>query len=246
MISYIPHKFSYIFGLKIRWHSYFFLIGALVLFIYTLYEVKKKNLDKNEYLKIFLIMTIGWIVGARLLFYLTHSTSWSYFLNIININKGGLSSQGGLLALLLVYLYTKKRKINLRKYLDSFSPALLIGGMVARTGCLIRGDVYGIKTSVPWAFYYIEKGYARHPYAVYDMLVMLGAYLILMLHIKKKRLKDGLLFAYSLVMYFSGRFVIDFFRHYKYRYFGIAAYQVISALIVIFAILYIKNKKSYK
>ena len=112
---------------------------------------------------------------------------------------------------------------------DAFAIALPVGLAVGRVGCLLRGCCFGTPTSLPWAISYspgslaqglqVQRGLVGpgsaslpiHPVQVYEMLLLVG--LIVVLLLARRRLKEELsLFLLYAVLQSLVRFGIEFVR----------------------------------
>jgi len=116
------------------------------------------------------------MLGARALFVLLY---WPYYrlypIEILTLEGGGLSFQGGLLASGLAGLYIARRRgLNPWKVGDVMAPGLALALPIMRVGCLMNGCDSGIATTVPWGL--PIGGVVRHPIQLYEA----GANLLLL------------------------------------------------------------------
>jgi phosphatidylglycerol:prolipoprotein diacylglycerol transferase len=73
-------------------------------------------------------------------------------LRLVNFLEGGKGVFGAFLgAALFGSLYLLYRKQSVLAYADNAVPAVALGYAVARIGCFLNGDDFGIVSSVPWA-----------------------------------------------------------------------------------------------
>ena len=89
---------------------------------------------------VFWVMLSG-LLGARLFFILTN---WDLFaqepLEMIKIQNGGLSWQGGLILGSLAGMgYVKRKRLPLLQMLDLSAPYLALGQAIGRIGCFLNG-----------------------------------------------------------------------------------------------------------
>lgn len=159
---------------------------------------------------------VGGLIGARLAQVIFYMPEY-YIQNPIKIFyvwEGGLASHGGMAgAVAGLWLFC-------RKYPDyPFLLAVEIGvisfflfaGLV-RIGNLINGEIPGKPTLAPWAFIFHDY-IPRHPVVLYEAILyftMQGA-LLLLFHIVKDKL-PGIYLSSSMVVGFTGRFLIEFFK----------------------------------
>jgi phosphatidylglycerol:prolipoprotein diacylglycerol transferase len=95
---------------------------------------------------------IAGIGGARA-FYVLHY--WGRFkdnlASVFSIWDGGLEQLGGLLALVVIYLYIRFHKLPVRKYFDIIAIALMLALAIGRIGCFLSGCCFGKPALLPWA-----------------------------------------------------------------------------------------------
>jgi prolipoprotein diacylglyceryl transferase len=163
-------------------------------------------------------MILGTVIGARLGHCLFYSPGYylSNPLEILMVWKGGLASHGATIGILIaLYLYTKKKKENILWLLDRIVIVTAIGGASVRFGNLFNSEIIGKATDVPWAFIFTSvDDIPRHPAQLYESIAYIILFFILLfLYIKKwKQLNRGFLFGLFLILLFSSRFFIEFYK----------------------------------
>ncbi len=197
-------------GIHIPLFGFMIGLGILVGFYILNHEVKRKGLngDKTADLAIYTII-IGF-VGARLNYVIAFNPSYYIEnpLEIIMLQKGGLSIQGGLIAGVLFALwYVKRKNLPLGKTADAFAPAIILGQAIGRVGC----DVFGIAMSKPWFWGVQIEGQLLHPAQIYEAI--LNYLLFFILWQNRKYIKyNGQLFIYYLAGFSLNRFIVEFSR----------------------------------
>lgn len=221
-------------------------------------EFERKRLSAADATTITLFAVICGIAGSKL-FYLFEA--WSEFtadpLGTI-FSPGGLTFYGGLiLSIIVIWLYTKSKKVPFLVIADAASPALAVGYGVGRIGCHLAGDGdYGIPTSLPWGTNYAngtakphlvfsgtpyEKMFPEgfvpdntplHPTPVYEFLIMMLIFWILW-KFRKKDWSDGQLFMVYLILAGLERFFIEFLRLNARLLFNLSEAQLISVVMII-------------
>lgn len=94
---------------------------------------------------------------------------------------------------------------------DAWVPALTTGLLIGRMGCQLSGvwdQTYGNATLLPWAWDYGD-GIARHPTALYEILLVAGLYLLTR---QRWHHAPGARFAGFLLGYCVIRFAVDFLK----------------------------------
>jgi phosphatidylglycerol:prolipoprotein diacylglycerol transferase len=106
--------------------------------------------------------------------------------------------------------------------------ALLMG--LGRIGNFIDGQIVGSTTKMPWGVKFPDADGARHPVVIYDGIKNL-LLVPLLLAIRKRKPKPGVVLANFLLWYGLLRIPVDVFRKYPTRLFGIATGQSLNLLM---------------
>lgn len=206
-------------------------LGILAGLILATREAKRKKLDAEEIYNIGIISVVSGILGARLVFALENPGALDSFWDFFKVWEGGLAFHGGFFgALAFGFAYIKIKKLDFKKYLDTFAPSIAIGHAIGRIGCILTGLHIGKETTSPLGVYY--DGAVRHLTPLYEMVGLVVLFLFLM----KIRQKDGIekkggfLFVIYLTGYSALRFVVEFFRA-DPVYYGFTVAQYITAVL---------------
>lgn len=206
--------------ITIRWYGLFLTIGIIlsVLIYHKLFKEKNYSTDLVYDLSIWLV--IGGLIGARIghiLFY-----NLDYFLanptEIIMINHGGLASHGMTIGILItIWLYQKIKKIDIKKYFDLLVISIPFLATFIRLGNFFNSEIVGKPTTMPWGVYFpkFDSGemILRHPSQIYESLTALIIFVIIYLIYKKyKKLPQYFITNLFLLLYFSTRFLLEFFK----------------------------------
>lgn len=214
----------------IRWYGLFLALGVttVVAVLHRLYIQKK--FPKDFALDMSLWLIIGGLIGARLghaIFY-----NPNFFLHhpfeIFFINHGGLASHGMILGILMsLYIYTKKKKILFKDIIDILVIPLPLLATFIRFGNFFNSEIIGTITNVPWAvhFTYIDTAIVyRHPVQLYEALLGLFVFGISYVVYKRYKLQETnkeqmtrfkqpyAITALVIFLYFTGRFIAEFFK----------------------------------
>ncbi len=228
---------------EIRWYAIAILLAVIAAVLISVREGVRKGL-KREHIYGLLpwVMGVG-IVGARLFHVVDR---WADYRGnpalIFNIQQGGLAIWGAVIGgFIAVIIYARLNKINTWKLLDVLVPGLIVAQIIGRVGCIINGDAYGGAANLPWSFIYTNpnslipaylNGVPTQPYPLYEMLWN-AASLALLLRLRPRFNRDGMLFLGYLGLYSVGRFILTFVRQEKVWFWGLQEAQVLSILIVI-------------
>jgi phosphatidylglycerol---prolipoprotein diacylglyceryl transferase len=148
-----------------------FLLGSYILSL----ELKRKKLDPGMSSTITILAVVFGIGGAKILFLLEE---WKLFMRDpwgMAFSPGGLTWYGGfILAMLVVFLFIRSKKVPFLKIWDCLGVALILAYGVGRIGCHLSGDGdYGYPTTLPWGtiyaqgtakpMYQLEEYFQTHP-----------------------------------------------------------------------------------
>lgn len=222
-----------IFGIKLNVHLFLEYAAFFVGFRYYIY-LKKHTQDpitNNNRLSIIIGAVFGAFLGSRIVAFLENpvfSYGAEYFLLLLNAKTimGGLF--GGLLG-----VEAMKKLINETKSSgDLFTFPIILGIIVGRIGCFLAGVkefTYGIETS-SFLGMDLGDGVTRYPIALFEVVFLMILWGFLRHIHKKKILKNGLLFQYFMISYFSFRFMIEFLKPNTFLFFGLSSIQYLCIL----------------
>ncbi len=197
-------------GLSIE--TYFLYLSLLFTLIvpFIIYRAKKKNLNVNTALDLYLVVICLAFLGARLfyVFYQELDFYLKYPLEIFYFWKGGFVFYGGFLGGLLGgVLLLKKKNEDWLKWANFSAPILSLSYAFGRISCLLAGCCYGVKTDA-WYSVFLHGAY-RHPAQGYAFIFEFLVFLSLIL-LEKKKVKN--IFFIWLILHGFGRIIMEFFR----------------------------------
>ena len=218
-------------------------------------------MDNELFIDILLWGIPSGVIGGRLYYVIF---KWEYYSKnlgeIFAIRDGGLAIYGAIIfAVISIFIYTKKNKINTLKVFDIGAIGLLIGQAVGRWGNFFNQEAFGGNTSLLWGMTsekicaYLEmlknKGInvdptlPVHPTFLYESLWNLAGVIIFNYLIKRKKF-DGQIFFLYIIWYGFGRMLIEGLRTDSLYFLGFRISQIIGALSVILGtVLYILLRK---
>ena len=224
-----PVAFS-IGSLQVRWYGILLATGFILAYLALQKIFRKENLSQ-KLLDHFVIWTIVWtIVGLRLGHFLFYEPEYliAHPLQVLLpvdeqwhfIGYQGLASHGAAIAILiwLIY-YTWTRKMNFCWLLDRVAIAVPIAAAFVRLGNLMNHEIVGSIANVPWAFDFMlaedPAGTFRHPSQLYESLVYLTLFIILMIYyfkFAKGNVPPGRTSGIMITTIFASRFFIEFLK----------------------------------
>ncbi|MGH9670615.1 MAG: prolipoprotein diacylglyceryl transferase, partial [Terriglobales bacterium] len=172
-----------------------------------------------------ILAILSGIVGAKILFILQ---DWSYYaanprkiFSLATLQTGGIF-YGGLVAAIGVSLwYMRRHRFPLLKTFDVFAPGVALGHAIGRLGCFAAGCCYGKPTDLPWGVTFTSElahrltgttlGVPLHPTQIYESLVELTNFAVLM-WLFRRRTFDGQVIGAYLFLYGFARYFMEFLR----------------------------------
>jgi len=217
---------------------------------------KLRNLKSDDLLDLALWVVIAGIIGARL--YDVFIIDWAHFSQhldrILNIWQGGLAIHGAIIGgLIAVYTWCRYKKQNIWQWLDIITVALPLAQAIGRWGNYFNSELFGGPTNLPWGipiaenlrpFIYKSFEYFQ-PAFLYESLMNLCLFIILLVLFKKNHLKIGQSTGLYLIGYGIIRFIMEFIRmDVTALFMGIRVPQLASILLAVIglAIFKIKSK----
>ena len=179
-------------------------------------------------------------------------------MEIFAVWQGGLAIHGGIIgALIFIYWYCNKHKLNTIKILDFIVVGLIIAQAIGRWGNFFNGEAHGPQTTLSFLkdLYlpsFIIKGMLINgnyyiPTFFYESIWCLIGFIILIILRKQKFTKIGYLTSFYLVWYGICRFFIESFRTDSLMFFSFKIAQIVSLFMVISGIcLFIYSKRNEK
>jgi phosphatidylglycerol:prolipoprotein diacylglycerol transferase len=207
-------------------YTYGLLLAAAYLLglQFALIRAKSRGLIPNQVMDLGIWIIVSALVGAKLMLVVVERERFQWnFAELINLFRSAGVFYGGLIAAVAVALwYLWRHKMPVWTVTDVFAPAIALGHVVGRIGCLLAGCCFGRQTDVPWAITF-HNDFARqnvgtplgvplHPTQLYEAgaeLLILG---LLLATEKKGRPFPGRTFWSYMFLYGVSRFVIEIYR----------------------------------
>lgn len=247
-----------LFGFEVMWYGILIGFGIVLAFILAYKNAKKKGLNFDVLIDIFLVSFPCAIIGARAYYVIFE---WSNYkddlLSIFNIRQGGLAIHGGLIgAFLAAFIYTRIKKIKFLAYADLVAPSIILAQAVGRWGNFMNSEAHGDVVSKEFILkfpkfiqdgMYINGQYYNPTFlyeSIWDILVCIILVAILY---KVKKGYEGVVISSYMILYSIGRFFIEGLRTDSLMFLGLRMAQLISLAGIILGIIFIfilvkKNK----
>ncbi len=247
-------------------YNFFYILGIIfastVIFILS----RKEKLDSIEILNYLIFGAISGIAGAKIYglgivffsnpgFYLKEPSKL-----VKTLGEGGIF-YGGIIAItIFAFFYTRKFfRGSEWKVFDITVIGGALGHVFGRLGCFSAGCCYGVPTELPWGIKFPFHGGKPHPFSdifvhptqIYEAILNLLNFLILLLIWRKKQF-DGQILSLYLINYGIIRFAIEFLRNdggrgylieSSSKFLSLSIPQLISILLIITGIIILNVRK---
>ena len=205
-------------------HTYGLMTAIGIIAAYLLMErrAKQNNFTEKQQSKTFgliLFCLIFGYLGSKILYILTILPRLredpAVFLQSLS---GGWVVFGGLLGGMFgAWLFCHWQKLPVGKYFDLAFPAVALAQAFGRVGCFFAGCCYGVETDSAFSIVFQHSQYApNHVHLVPTQLISavldLALGLFLLWYDTNKEKNSGELAALYLILYSTGRFVLEFWR----------------------------------
>jgi phosphatidylglycerol:prolipoprotein diacylglycerol transferase len=214
-----PVAIENFFGRPIHWYGIIISIGVMLGIYLAMRNARYYGVDPEKIVDFALLAIPMAIIGARLYYVIF---AWEHYKNnlidIVKIWEGGLAIFGGVLAGILAGLiFSRWRKINFWLLADLCIPSMILGQAIGRWGNFFNQEAYGIEIiNKAWQWFpaavYIDANQAWHMATFFYESVWNFAVFFFLMYFRKKRKVNGELFLLYLILYSSGRFVIEGLR----------------------------------
>jgi phosphatidylglycerol:prolipoprotein diacylglycerol transferase len=184
---------------------------------------RSSGLDPDIVIDFAVLVILTSVAGARAAYVMVR---WDYFsgdpMAVFRVWEGGLALYGGIIVGVVVGLaFLARRGIYIWKGADLMVPSVAMGIAIGRIGCFLNGCCFGEPCDLPWAVSFGPgsmagqefAGIHLHPTQIYESLIALGVFFIL-LAVERRKPFEGFLFWLFVALLAISRFVIDPLRHY--------------------------------
>ena len=231
-------------------HIYFYgVILAMAIIIGTFvadyigtnfFNLKKETIiDLSPYLVVF------GIIGARLYYCLLNYDFYMRFpTEILAIRHGGISIHGAILGGFIgLIIFAKRHNLSISKLCDVTAIGLILAQSIGRWGNFFNSEAFGLPTNLPWKLFISEQyrpvpftNYEYfHPTFLYESILDLGIFFILLYLIKvKKSLKSGNVALLYLLLYSLVRIFVEHFRIDSVLYVHGIPIAILVSIVIIF------------
>ncbi|MDR1619529.1 MAG: prolipoprotein diacylglyceryl transferase [Clostridiales bacterium] len=225
----IPDRVAFtLFGHPIYWYGVLMAVGIIVAIFLALAESRRKKINEDAMLDLFIIVILSGVLGARL-YYVVFEWS-SYFgpgipwWKAFAVWEGGLAIYGAVIGGLLgMLVYAKRKKVQFLILTDVIAPGLVLAQAIGRWGNFFNQEAFGLPVTNPGLLWFpfsvhIETPHTfdgvicTNPYHLatffYESVWCLLIFLFLWFYFRKRAKHNGDVFlSYALLYSFERVFV---------------------------------------
>ena len=208
---------------RVYWYGIIIACGFALAVLYCTRRCKQNGISPDDLLDMLIFGVPLSVIGARLYYCIFHFSEYASDPGaILRIWDGGLAIYGGVIvAIAVVIVFTRVKKIKTGAMLDLVAMGFLIGQIIGRWGNFCNAECFG-RDILPAAdgslpFYAMQvsthPGAAVHPLFFYESMLNLVLFLVLHFLFKKRKF-DGQIFLGYMMGYGVIRFCTEGIRNY--------------------------------
>ena len=217
-----------LFGIfPVRYYGLLFALGIASAYYVMARVYKKENISSEQLERLARYMVLGTFIGARLGHFLFYQPEYFWkapleiILPIAKINGayqfvgfGGLASHGGALGILTaIILYCRKTKLGFLWVADRLAIVFPLTSAFIRMGNFMNSEIIGKPTDDGYGIIFEQvDNLPRHPTQLYEAGAYLLIFAVMILIYRINRRSLGFMFGVFLILSFSARFCIEFFK----------------------------------
>lgn len=225
-----------IFGYEINIHLILEYLAFFLGYRYYVFLRKRTNdtIVSSNRLSIILGAAIGAFLGSRIMGFLENPVFHLDETSILELFNAK-TIMGGLFGGLLGVEIAKKIIGEKESSGDLFTFPIILGIFIGRIGCFLSGTnefTYGKETNF-FTGMNLGDNIMRHPIALYELIFLIILFFVLK-KLKNRNIKNGLIFQYFMIAYFTFRFFVEFLKPNYFLIFGISSIQVLCLICLFY------------
>jgi prolipoprotein diacylglyceryl transferase len=241
------------------------LLGIFAAYLIGASRFKQRGGDTGQLLDVVLWAVPFGIVGGRLFHVFTHPGDYfgvypdlsTTLYHVVAVWEGGLAIFGAvLLGTFGAWIGARFTKVRFVSVLDALAPGIILAQALGRWGNYFNQELFGQATDLPWGLAIpksnpafpkeFAEGTLFHPTFLYEFLLNILFFVVLLVLDRRFELRWGKLFALYLVLYSSGRFFIESIRlDPSAVFFGLRTNQwsAVAGILVGIVIFYLQRRR---
>jgi len=200
-------------GISIAWYGVIICVAMVLACLVILRNAtKKEGFGLDSFLDYFIITIPLGVIGARAMYVLANLEDYQTFGEAIAVWRGGLAIYGAVITgIITIFIIAKIKKHNVLAVYDACIPGLMLAQAIGRWGNFVNGEAHGTVTDLPWGMMVNGAG-PYHPTFLYESLINLVGFAIVMLLLYRKKKFNGQIFVFYLIWYGIGRTLVEGLR----------------------------------
>lgn len=227
-------------SLHVSFYGILMAVGMALGVLVACFTAKKRGLKAEDILLLACYVLPLAVIGARIYYVIFSPGEFTSFVQVLKIWEGGLAIYGGVIGGAIgVGLFCLIHKKNFFAVADIAVCSLILGQAIGRIGCFFAGCCYGIEVTDPSLMKYpiaTEIGgtwhYATFFYESFWNFLVFAA-LMLTLYLGKNIKERGVLMSMYLILYGTGRAIIETYRGDSLYLGSIKVSQLLSILLIV-------------
>jgi len=225
-----------IFGCEINIHLVLEYLAFFLGYRYYVFLRKRTNdtIVSSNRLSIILGAAIGAFLGSRIMGFLENPVFHLDETSILELFNAK-TIMGGLFGGLLGVEIAKKVIGEKESSGDLFTFPIILGIFIGRIGCFLSGTnefTYGKETNF-FTGMNLGDNIMRHPIALYELIFLIILFFVLK-KLKNRNIRNGLIFQYFMIAYFTFRFLVEFLKPNYFLIFGISSIQILCLICLLY------------
>lgn len=213
-------------ALPVRSYTLLFVAVFIAGYFPLRWQVVRGGGSRDDAIDIAIYTMVAVLVGARLghvLFY-DLDRALARPLWVLQFWKGGLASHGAAVGVLvMLYIVTKRRSVPFLEACDRISFSIATATPLVRIGNFLNSEIVGRATDQSWGVRFprydeIAHPPLRHPAQLYEAAMGIAIFAALWIvdkQLGREKRPRGLLISLFFATFFTGRFIIEFFKEHQ-------------------------------
>jgi phosphatidylglycerol:prolipoprotein diacylglycerol transferase len=230
-------------SIEIESYIFIYLLAFIIVALLVKREFKKRHYSLKLFIGLLITGLFFGMIGSKLYYVIENWDAFTIdpYQTFFRISGSGWYG-GFILGGIGILIFLKINKLPIITFLDILAPFLLVGQAIGRLGCFLAGCCYGTPSDLPWAVSFPNTIYPPHvkvhPTQLYEMIIYFTIS-ILLLRLKNKNLKCGIILGLYLTLAGMGRFIIEFYRSNPRIIVQLSAPQILAFIGIAFGFYFI-------
>ena len=214
----------------IRWYSVLLVLSFYISYLFVDHIFERENVSKTTMHSFGIFIIAGLLLGGRLVHCLFYEPEYylKFPLDIIKPWRGelgngarfvgyrGMSGHGSVIGIILgIVINAIRTKTSIIWMIDRIAIFGPLIGFFVRIGNLFNSEILGTSSSLPWAFIFKRvDSIPRHPVQIYEAIAYLIIFIVSWEYYRRRgtNAKSGAILGLVLVLVYSSRFILEFFK----------------------------------